>query len=48
MTRTHPGFWFLATLTAAVLWLWLPFMALGVIGFLILGVVDVWKERAHG
>ena len=44
----YPAFWFLVALLAAALHIWLPFMVLAVIGAVILWVLDVWKERAHG
>lgn len=46
--RTYPAFWFIVALIAAVLYTWLPFMVLGVIGAGLLGVVEIWKERVDG
>lgn len=43
----YPAFWFLVALLAAALHIWLPFMVLAVIGALVLGGLDVWKERQH-
>lgn len=46
---TYPAFYPLAALLAAIAWAaGLPAAILAVIGFTILAVVDVWKERVDG
>ena len=43
-SRTYPGDWLVIAVLAAIVALWLPVMILGVVGAVVLGAVNIWKE----